>query len=89
LAHFFGAAWSVDLSVPWVIAAVMLFKLSEDIAECYCRAQEARQKAEQTTDPSIKGDFYDLERRWLFLAHSYEFTERLSEFQKRPTGSKG
>jgi hypothetical protein len=75
--------------VPWVIVAVMLFKLSEDIAECYRRAEEARQKAEETADPSIKSDFYDLERRWLFLAHSYQFTERLSEFQKRPTGSKG
>jgi len=33
--------------------AVMLFKLSEDIAECYRRAEEARQKAEEAADPSI------------------------------------
>ena len=75
--------------MPWVIVAVMLFKLSEDIAECYRHAEEARRKAGEAADPSIKSDFYDLERRWLFLAHSYQFTERLSEFQKRPTGSKG
>ena len=74
--------------MPWVIVAVMLFKLSEDIAECYRRAEEARQKAEETADPSIKSDFYDLERRWLFLAHSYQFTERLSRFPERPARDK-
>ena len=66
----------------------MLTKLSEEIAECYRRAQEARQKAEEASDPSIKRDFLGLERRWMFLAHSYEFTERLSRFPRMPAGSK-
>jgi hypothetical protein len=28
----------------------------------------------------MKADFLDLERRWLSLARSYEFTERLDDF---------
>jgi hypothetical protein len=28
----------------------------------------------------MKEDFLDMERRWLFLARSYEFTERVTGF---------
>ena len=58
----------------------MLLKLSDEISECYRLAAEARQKADAANDPSTKGDFLNLERRWLFLAHSYEFSERLTLF---------
>jgi len=60
----------------------MLIKVSEEIAECYRRAEQARQAAKDTSDQSLKSDFFDLERRWLFLARSYEFTERLQHFTK-------
>jgi hypothetical protein len=40
----------------------------------------ARGKAASQTDPQTKADFLDLERRWLLLAQSYEFTERLHDF---------
>ena len=30
--------------------------------------------------PAAKKDFLDMERRWLSLARSYEFAERLSDF---------
>jgi hypothetical protein len=36
----------------------------------------ARQAAAQT-DPQLKEDFLDMERRWESLARSYEFTARL------------
>src|SRR6516162_3995337 len=39
--------------------------------------EQARQKAEAATDSYTRNDFLDLERRWLSLAHSYEFSERL------------
>ena len=58
----------------------MLPKLTEDIAECYRRAHESREQADCTPDPSLKQDFLDLERRWLSLARSYEFSEQLSNF---------
>jgi hypothetical protein len=41
---------------------------------------ECREKAELAKDPLEKEDFLDLERRWLFLARSYEFTQRLQDF---------
>jgi hypothetical protein len=34
-------------------------------------------KASAHTDAQQKRDFLDLEQRWLFLARSYEFTEKL------------
>jgi hypothetical protein len=58
----------------------MLQKLAEEIAECYQRASEARERAKRTGDQATKQDFVDMEGRWLSLAHSYEFAERLSGF---------
>jgi hypothetical protein len=58
----------------------MLQKLTEEIAECYAHASHCREGVKQALDPSIKRDFLDMEWRWLSLAHSYEFAERLSNF---------
>ena len=58
----------------------MLEKLSEQIRDCLEHAQDCAEKAAVQTDPTIKQDFLDLEQRWLFLARSYELTERLSGF---------
>jgi hypothetical protein len=33
-----------------------------------------------TGDPEAKADFLTMERRWLLLAHSFEFDERLDHF---------
>ena len=54
----------------------MLLKLTSDIAECYRRAAECRERAESAPSESAKRAFLDLEQRWLSLAHSYEFAER-------------
>jgi hypothetical protein len=56
----------------------MLQKLTEEIAECYAHASHCCEQAKQAVDPSIKRDFLDMERRWLSLARSYEFAERLN-----------
>jgi hypothetical protein len=58
----------------------MLLKLSGEIAECYRHATEARERARIAGNEATKQDFLDVERRWLSLAHSYEFAERLSNF---------
>ena len=42
----------------------------------------ARQAAGQNC-PRLKADFLDMERRWLFLARSYELTERVSAFSAK------
>jgi hypothetical protein len=58
----------------------VLRNLSEEIRECYRHAEDCSQKAAAQTDPKLKVDFLQLEQRWLFLARSYEFTERLENF---------
>jgi hypothetical protein len=62
----------------------MLQLLSKEIAECYRRAGDARDRAERECDIIVKQDFLDMEQRWLSLAHSYEFTERLLNFTDQP-----
>jgi hypothetical protein len=58
----------------------MLRNLSEEIRECHQHAEDCARSAAAQTDPKIKDDFFNLEIRWLFLARSYEFTERLGDF---------
>ncbi|HMF22694.1 MAG TPA: hypothetical protein VKG24_11290 [Pseudolabrys sp.] len=67
----------------------MLLTLSDEIRDCYRLAEDAKRKADGAIDPVTKKDYLDLERRWLFLAHGYEFTERLAHFTaERPRGGK-
>jgi hypothetical protein len=57
----------------------MLVKLSQRIVYCLERAQACSEKARAAPDSSQdRRDFSDLETRWLALARSYEFSERLS-----------
>jgi len=58
----------------------MLLRLSKEIRECYRHAEDARQKAEATNHLPTKAEFQDMERRWLSLARSYEFSQRLANF---------
>jgi hypothetical protein len=58
----------------------MLNNVSEQIRECYRHAEDCARKAAAQTDPKLKEDFLDMERRWLFLTRSYEFTERVTDF---------
>jgi hypothetical protein len=46
----------------------MLRKLSKEIAECYQRAEECRRKAHEARIETVRADFLEMERRWLFLA---------------------
>jgi len=54
-----------------------------DTRECYLQAQQCRRWADVAPTPSAKADFLDMERRWLSLAHKYEFAESLSRFTKQ------
>ena len=62
----------------------MLQKPTEEIAECYKHASECRERANRALDQAGKRDFREMEQRWLSLAHSYEFAERLSDFTATP-----
>jgi hypothetical protein len=58
----------------------LLNNLSEHVRECLRHAEDCARQAATQTDGKMKEDFLDLERRWLSLARSYEFTERLDDF---------
>ena len=62
------------------LSRVVLRKLSKEVSECYRLAQQAREWAEQATDPSIRQDLLTVEHSWLLLARSREFSERLTRF---------
>jgi len=53
-------------------------QLTEEIAECYRHASHCRERARRAIDPETERDFLEVERRWLSLARSYEFAERLA-----------
>jgi hypothetical protein len=58
----------------------MLNNVSEQIRECLRHAEDCAQKAAAQTDPTLKEDFLDMERRWLSLARSHELTGQLTDF---------
>jgi len=60
----------------------MLQNLSKEIREC--RAEECKRLSQVAQTEIAKTDFLDMERRWLCLARSYEFAERLSNFRSTP-----
>jgi hypothetical protein len=60
----------------------MLKVLSEDVRECYQRAEECARQAKAQLNPKLRRDFLDLELRWLKLARSYEVSERVKTFSK-------
>ena len=58
----------------------MLNNLSAEISECYRHAHDCARQAAAQADPMLKQDFLDMERRWLYLARSYDFTKSLTNF---------
>jgi hypothetical protein len=61
----------------------LLNNLSEHVRECLRHAEDCARQAAAETDARMKGDFLDLEQRWLSLARSYQFTERVDDFLRR------
>jgi hypothetical protein len=59
----------------------MLNNLSEQIRDCLQHAEDCARKAAELPDCSpFRQDFLRLEKRWLELARSFEFGERLDDF---------
>ena len=58
----------------------MLREARIDAAYCYERAAENKQMAAQAPDLELRGVYLDLETRWLALAVSYEFPDRLNQY---------
>ena len=62
----------------------MLQNARQDVAYCQQRAEESKRLATQETDPARKQEFLDMEARWLRLAMSYEFADRLFSQRANP-----
>jgi hypothetical protein len=58
----------------------MLQRASEQVTDCYLRAAEADDQANQTSDPKLKADYSRLAETWRTLASSYEFQGSLAHF---------
>jgi hypothetical protein len=56
----------------------VLRKLSKEISECYRLSEQARDWAEEATDPSVRRDLLLVEQDWLLLGRSHEFSEALT-----------
>jgi hypothetical protein len=58
----------------------MLESVSAQISECLRQAEECARRATGYDDPKLRQGYLDGERRWLKLAQSLEFSERLDRF---------
>ena len=63
----------------------MLNNLSDQIRECLQHAEDcARQAAGRPAGSPSRLDYLQLEERWLALARSNEFSDRLEDFSNWP-----
>jgi hypothetical protein len=56
--------------------------VSEEIRGCLRHAEECARKAREANKPKLREDFLEMERRWLRLAHSYQFAKKLKNVRK-------
>lgn len=59
---------------------IMLQNLSLEVRECLRHAEDCAQRAKIEPHPTVQLDFFDMERRWLKLARSYQYLEQMSSF---------
>ena len=55
----------------------MFVSVSREASECRLYAEHCADKARLQSDPQLRQCFFEMQRRWLSLARSYEFAERL------------
>jgi len=65
----------------------MLRRSSATVADCYRRAAEAAERAEQASTPDDRKFWLVRERRWLELAKHQEASERLKDFVRSRSAS--
>jgi hypothetical protein len=60
----------------------MLRNLSNEVRYCYAHANACASKAAMARDEERRKSYLRLQERWLILAQSYAFEERLLDFSK-------
>jgi hypothetical protein len=56
--------------------------LGDEIRVCLRHAEECARKAQEERKPNSREKFLEMHRRWLRLAHSYQFAKQLKAFRK-------
>jgi hypothetical protein len=56
----------------------MLEASSEEVAKCYEKARESRERANSVIDMATRLHYLDMETRWLMLARCYDLRGRLA-----------
>jgi hypothetical protein len=75
-----GGRKTIALPPSSVGSRATLQNLSNEVRECLRRDEECKRLAECAPTEAGKLDYLEMERRWLCLARSYEFEERLANF---------
>jgi hypothetical protein len=60
--------------------APMLRSSSDSASYCYEQARECAEKARSADTEELRTDYLALEKNWLMLGRSYQFSERLTDF---------
>ena len=58
----------------------MLQNVSKEVREYLQHAEDCAHRAKIESDPNLRRDYLMMERRWLSLARSYQFSEQLDTF---------
>jgi hypothetical protein len=58
----------------------MLLTVSDPASECLRRAEECRRRAKTAMDAASIEHFLKMEQRWLLLAASHKFVDRVERF---------
>ena len=66
----------------------MSVSFSIEAGECRRYAEHCADRARLQSDPQLRQDFLEMQRRWLALARSYEFAERLEFLSSVDTRNK-
>jgi hypothetical protein len=54
-----------------------MYPMSIHVRECRKYAQQCAQVAQNQSDPQLRLSYLEMQSRWLSLASSYEFAQRL------------
>jgi hypothetical protein len=54
-----------------------MYPISVQARECRQYAEHCAQNAQKQSDPEVRQSYLEMQRRWLGLARSYEFSEQL------------
>ena len=54
-----------------------MYPISVQVRECRQYAEHCAQNAQNQRDPQVRQSYLEMQKRWLSLACSYEFSERL------------